>query len=349
LSKHKGHALLESGNPKAKLPTSSQSDSRSMEELILNNEAWHRMLQDRRQATAAEAPDGHLHLLNKFNIQYIKHQMKSSSSEIKRSPMLVAVIQTLDLSSTDPTCQLLDQSGSIAGMIHSDVMVQFGSRIQPGSVLVLSNVAILMMVRNHYVNITMKNIAAVYWAKDVATDGQAAVSGAASAGVFSEIVFRLTDGDVMEAQRQLNREEAQAVKRAKELERQAVAQATAVGHQAVAGPGGAVNIPRMQTPLPPFRPPTSGPRTPVRPVIQPPHHSVGGRNIRPQMSNNSNSRSVQQHQHQVNQRPLAAAAATSRNQVGAAVECRSSVNGQSSSESNELLDGLDEESLFGDF
>ena len=233
--------------------------------------------------------------------------------------MLVAVVQTLDLKGDDPTCQLMDESGTIAGMIHGDVMSEHGSRIQPGSVIVLSNVAVLIgSLRKHYVNITRKNVASLYWNKTSSETGQTSV--------HSRVAFGLTDEDVMANFAQINREEAQALKRAKELERQAVAAAEASA--AAASPS---VPPRMHTPQPPpFRAPSFKSPPTSQAVMQP-------RVSNPQLQATNKPPPV------INPQPSANVI-----QSNTATASTSSVTSGGES-SDLLLDGLDEESLFGDF
>jgi len=313
-----------------KLPRSSSG----RDELITCNDAWQRMMDDRRRSCSGhgENEDDPQRLIDKFNIAWIKKQMKVSS-EIKHTPMLVAVVQTLNAAGDDdPTCSLLDESGTISGMIHSDVMVEHGSRIQPGTVLVLSNVAILITIRKHYVNITRKNIAAIYWSSVGTTKGK----GGPGPGVFSKIVYKLTPEDVMNSFSQINREEAQAVRRAKELERQAVLEASGGQiHQQEYANTGAHNFnqvsrpPRMQVSQPQFRQPVPGPSNQYRANTSAPRptviQNIPQRQHPPVITNNSEATS---HQGRPNLSPGTALA---------------------QSENNDLLDDLDEESLFGDF
>ena len=53
------------------------------------------------------------------------------------------------------------------------------------SVLVLSNVAILITIRKHYVNITRKNIAAIYWSSVGTTKGK----GGPGPGIFNSLLL----------------------------------------------------------------------------------------------------------------------------------------------------------------
>ncbi|CAB4059828.1 CAMK1 [Lepeophtheirus salmonis] len=62
----------------------------------------------------------------------------------------------------DPTCSLVDPSGSINGMIHRAVMEKYRVHLSIGSILVLRNVAVLMTLRNHYVNVTLNNLLSIY-------------------------------------------------------------------------------------------------------------------------------------------------------------------------------------------
>jgi len=245
--------------------------------------------------------------------------------------MLVAVVQTLNAAGDDdPTCSLLDESGTISGMIHSDVMVEHGARIQPGTVLVLSNVAILITIRKHYVNITRKNIAAIYWSSVGTTKGK----GGPGPGVFSKIVYKLTPEDVMNSFSQINREEAQALRRAKELERQAVLEASGGQMQEYANTGAQnphqiSRPPRMQVSQPQFRQPVPGPSNPYRANTSAPRptviQNIPPRQHPPVIRSYSEATSHQERLIQNPGTPLA------------------------QSESNDLLDDLDEESLFGDF
>merc|ERR1719295_1702749 len=80
-----------------KLPRSSSG----RDDLITCNDAWQRMMDDRRRSCSGhgENEDDPQRLIDKFNIAWIKKQMKVSS-EIKHTPMLVAVVQTLNAAGT---------------------------------------------------------------------------------------------------------------------------------------------------------------------------------------------------------------------------------------------------------
>eukprot|EP00096_Caligus_rogercresseyi_P006400 TRINITY_DN2280_c0_g1_i5.p1 TRINITY_DN2280_c0_g1~~TRINITY_DN2280_c0_g1_i5.p1 ORF type:complete len:309 (-),score=79.19 TRINITY_DN2280_c0_g1_i5:59-985(-) len=117
----------------------------------LFGDLWRKMLEDYESSEEEIRP---------FTIAGLKKESLPGSS--KKTPILFVVLRSIDPSSPDPSCVLSDPSGSINGMIHRDVMEQYRSHLSSGSVLALRNVAILMTLRNHYVNVTLNNLLSLY-------------------------------------------------------------------------------------------------------------------------------------------------------------------------------------------
>ncbi|XP_040579649.1 uncharacterized protein [Lepeophtheirus salmonis] len=98
--------------------------------------------------------------IDSYSISKLKGQSLPGSS--KKTPILFVVIKSIDTAAPDPTCSLVDPSGSINGMIHRAVMEKYRVHLSIGSILVLRNVAVLMTLRNHYVNVTLNNLLSIY-------------------------------------------------------------------------------------------------------------------------------------------------------------------------------------------
>ena len=62
----------------------------------------------------------------------------------RRIPIFLCAIQSLDHGSLDPSCTLVDKEGEVEGIIHREVMEQHVNTIQSGTVLLLSNVVVLL-------------------------------------------------------------------------------------------------------------------------------------------------------------------------------------------------------------
>ena len=50
----------------------------------------------------------------------------------------------------------------ISGMIHREVLDDFGSRLVPSAVLVIKNLHVIMSERSHYIIVTTENLVNVY-------------------------------------------------------------------------------------------------------------------------------------------------------------------------------------------
>ena len=86
--------------------------------------------------------------------------------------------------------------------------LQYGSRIQPGTVLVLRNMAILSTSRNVYVNVTMANMIALYWITPSRDNGLCI-----NPSIFGKRICRVTKEDILRDAKQMEEEaraEAQA-------------------------------------------------------------------------------------------------------------------------------------------
>merc|ERR1719367_693794 len=155
--------------------------------------------------------------MTKFNIKFIKDSSeksfscdldiaKSYLSYITKTPLLIGVVKWINLVTghQDPTCQLIDNTGCIYGQLSGEIMEQYGSRIQPGTVLVLRNMAILSTSRNVYVNITLTNIIALYWIRPSRENGLCTTPN-----IFGKRICRVTKDDILKDAK-LMEEEAKA-------------------------------------------------------------------------------------------------------------------------------------------
>jgi len=103
----------------------------------------------------------------------------------KPAPALFAAVKSVSFNTSDPTCELCDRSGSIRGMIHRDVAEKYPDAVAPGAVLVLRDLHIILGHRHHVI-VTMTNLAEVY----------SRVGAGPGSGVHATKVVRLTEDDL---------------------------------------------------------------------------------------------------------------------------------------------------------
>lgn len=97
--------------------------SLSREELLESNSAWHEL--EKNEDFGAERL--------KFDSEFIKNEVKRIGSSFK-IPMFCTVLKSIDLSSgLDPSCEFVDNKGEISGMIHRDVLDEYGEQLRPGN------------------------------------------------------------------------------------------------------------------------------------------------------------------------------------------------------------------------
>uniref|UniRef100_A0A0A9WLW7 Homologous recombination OB-fold protein OB-fold domain-containing protein n=1 Tax=Lygus hesperus TaxID=30085 RepID=A0A0A9WLW7_LYGHE len=126
---------------------------------VFEGGAWSAMLDD--LGTPGKS------LLKSMNLASIKTIGRNLRSY--KVPFLAVLVQSVDASLPDAAIGFKDPTGEMHGVIHRDVWDQFGSDIAVGTVLVLRNVGIMsagMSSRQHVVNITGRNLTAIYSPKD---------------------------------------------------------------------------------------------------------------------------------------------------------------------------------------
>ena len=77
-------------------------------------------------------------------------------------PVLLCLVKSLELECSNPPCKLVDQQGQVSGILHKDVLENYGDVVQVNSVLLLRKVAVIVTARKQYVNISCDNLVAVY-------------------------------------------------------------------------------------------------------------------------------------------------------------------------------------------
>lgn len=105
-------------------------------------------------------------IINLYNIKWIKEKPSVSNVPLKTCPLLHVIITSIDRTNQDRTCEFLDRSGTIKGTIYKQVFKAYGALIRVGTVLVLKSVSVLMSKWNHYVNVSDKQLVAIYWSEE---------------------------------------------------------------------------------------------------------------------------------------------------------------------------------------
>ncbi|XP_013390545.1 uncharacterized protein LOC106158958 [Lingula anatina] len=78
-------------------------------------------------------------------------------------PVVCAVIESIQAREAEASLQLRDPSGTIQGTVHRQLVKEYGTQLQLGSVLVLRQVGVFSpSARNHYLNITPNNLVKIY-------------------------------------------------------------------------------------------------------------------------------------------------------------------------------------------
>merc|ERR1712141_314463 len=78
------------------------------------------------------------------------------------------------------------------GQFSSEIIQQYGSRIHPGTVLVLRNMAVLATWGNIYVNITLSNLIEMFW---LSSSNDSALSR--TSAIFGKRICRVTKKDIL--------------------------------------------------------------------------------------------------------------------------------------------------------
>merc|ERR1719234_1680410 len=86
-------------------------------------------------------------------------------------PILLCLVKSLELDCSNPPCKLVDQHGQVSGILHKDVLENYGDVVQVNSVLLLRKVAVIVTARKQYVNISCDNLVAVYKDSEVTQVG----------------------------------------------------------------------------------------------------------------------------------------------------------------------------------
>ncbi|KAL3853399.1 hypothetical protein ACJMK2_016942 [Sinanodonta woodiana] len=122
---------------------------------IFSDHPWQTLLKD--------LGDDGKQLLSKFAISVILDKARRKQLPRGKVTLMFAVIESVDTLALDASVTLKDKSGKMQGTVHRDVLKEYESEFQAGSVLVLRQVSVLSLTsRNHYLNITPSNIVIIY-------------------------------------------------------------------------------------------------------------------------------------------------------------------------------------------
>ncbi|XP_045597759.1 uncharacterized protein [Procambarus clarkii] len=131
---------------------------------------WQQMINDLElDQTDLESP------LHVFNIKWVLRRASlRGQAGVRKVPFLAVIVRNLDVTCTDATAVLKDPTGEMNGTIAGSVMDEYGPSLQPGSVLLLRGVTVLSPVglrptvglrehnRRHYLNITLNTVLTIY-------------------------------------------------------------------------------------------------------------------------------------------------------------------------------------------
>ncbi|XP_026684547.1 uncharacterized protein LOC103516321 [Diaphorina citri] len=117
--------------------------------------AWKCAIQDIRQSSITG--------IQKFNISHLKRAAFSSKSKALKYPFLVAAVSNMD-TGQELFVTLRDTSGDIQAYVNSEVLEQFPVELRRGSVILLKKVGVLKsgQARGIYLLITPNNLAVIY-------------------------------------------------------------------------------------------------------------------------------------------------------------------------------------------
>nr|XP_053633344.1 uncharacterized protein LOC128689233 [Cherax quadricarinatus] len=117
--------------------------------------------------------------LQVFNIKWLLRRASlRGKAGVRKIPFLAVIVRNLDVTHSDATTVLRDPTGEMNGTIASSVIDEYGPSLQPGSVLLLRGVTVLSPVglrtaaglrehtRRHYLNITLNTVLSIYTADE---------------------------------------------------------------------------------------------------------------------------------------------------------------------------------------
>jgi hypothetical protein len=123
------------------------------------SDAWSRMLEDKNMDE--NDPEA---AVNRYSVAWVKR--KTIPGTTKRAPILICLLQQIDLDDPDARCILQDRSGKVEATFHRDVVEAYADYMRPGTVLELKDVRVLMSARTHCVIVTKDNVVALYRTRD---------------------------------------------------------------------------------------------------------------------------------------------------------------------------------------
>ncbi|KAL8613056.1 hypothetical protein ACOMHN_008825 [Nucella lapillus] len=105
-------------------------------------------------------------VLTKFSVRAMLHKASRRQLPKGKVPLMVGVLESIDLQGTDASVVLRDPTGQMQGTLHREAVKDFSVDLQTGAALVLRQVSVISpSSRTHYLNITSGNIVAIYLAQ----------------------------------------------------------------------------------------------------------------------------------------------------------------------------------------
>ncbi|KAK3579340.1 hypothetical protein CHS0354_029632 [Potamilus streckersoni] len=193
-----GVAIVGIGSPNP-TATSLKEDAVSSQssEDIFSDHPWQALLKD--------LGDDGKQLLSKFAISVILDKARRKQLPHGKVTLMFAVIEGVDTLALDACVTLKDKSGKMQGTVHRDVLKEYESEFQAGSVLVLRQVSVLSLTsRNHYLNITPSNIVIIYQNKNMGLTKVWCLKDACS---LSEVLLSLDRQACLEEEQEIKERE----------------------------------------------------------------------------------------------------------------------------------------------
>ncbi|KAL4226140.1 hypothetical protein ACF0H5_014127 [Mactra antiquata] len=123
---------------------------------VFNDPAWLALLSDLSE-------DGQK-LLKKFSITSTLHKAGKKQLDQGKAGLIFGVIESIESHGSEASVNIRDKSGRMQGTVHRELLKEYETEFQTGTVLVLKQVSIISLSnRNHYLNITPNNIVALYY------------------------------------------------------------------------------------------------------------------------------------------------------------------------------------------
>ena len=103
-----------------------------------------------------------------YNTAWIRQKLGGQGTREQESlgglkiPVLLCLVKSLELECSNPPCKLVDQHGEVSGILHKDVLENYGDVVQANSVLLLRKVAVIVTACKQYVSISCDNLVAVF-------------------------------------------------------------------------------------------------------------------------------------------------------------------------------------------